>query len=105
MTDTTAADPEPGEQKAAVDIANLCAQQLRRTGYDFVIVGVAKLIRRADGRMSLPGATLFEASPGCAPAYPSLAHNLRVLTDQLDAAFEASGACEAPEGYAHRSRG
>lgn len=92
---------EDGEQEAAVDLVNAVAAMLIQRGYEFVAVSVAKLVPLADGKVSLPGATLFEAKLSIASGLPNLARGLRTLADQVDKAFRRSGAAEASESFTH----
>lgn len=90
------------EQRLAVAMVNDFVAVLRqRLGYDFVALSIAKLVHDADGDISCPGATLFDANPLALPAFPNLASNLRTLADQVDQAFRQSGAAEASESYSH----
>ena len=90
------------EQRLAVAIVNDVVSALRQgLGYDFVTLSIAKCVREADGDISCPGASLFDANPRALPAFPNLASNLRTLADQVEQAFRQSGAAEASESYSH----
>lgn len=93
---------ESDEQRLAVAIVNDVVTALRtRFGYDFVTVSIAKVVRADGGGLTCPGASLFDASPVALPGFPSFSRNLRMLADQVDKAFAASGSPEAPTSYAH----
>ncbi len=88
---------EVAQSRAAVLVDKL-GSELRRAGWDFVAIVVARCQHDdATGHILAPGATFFSAAPRIAPGLPREADNLRMVADLCDEAFRKAGCQEATE--------
>lgn len=81
------------QQEAAARLISEVANYLKMSGYQYVLISVARLERREErpGEVAAPGATILVADDECTPIFPHQADVLRGCVGAIEHRFAQSG--------------